>query len=218
MWAAVLALSVALAAHPAAAQPSEGYAWGEGGGETSTPSVSSDDPLRVMGFLGAGIGFRLLANLDPLFEHEFIAPAYLDLGAAVYLPGRELRHGVGLGLTTNLSQDSGSAGQASLTQWVITPSYHLLLPLWRLMGADRDEVQVQIRVGIPLVLGQGLGDTARVDFTIGGELAAAVHYKFLAGFGIYAEANLAVYGGMRDTVHPIVSIDAGFLIDYEVLP
>ena len=214
---AVLALGLATAPSPAAAQD-EGYAWGEGGGSTGR-AASSDDPLRIMAYLGGGLGFRLLANLDPLFDHTFLAPAYLDLGAAVYLPGRELRHGVGLYLSTNLSADNGSNGQAPLTQWAITPSYQLLLPLWRLLeGMDRDELQVQLRFGIPLVFGQGLRDRSRVVFTLGGELAAAIHYKFLAGFGIYAEAQLDVYGGIADTVHPVIAIDAGFLIDYEVLP
>ncbi|MCB9591528.1 MAG: hypothetical protein H6719_02240 [Sandaracinaceae bacterium] len=220
--AAVLALCVASTAVEASAQD-EGYAWGEDGGSTGQ-GASSDDPLRIMGYVGGGVGFRLLANLDcPVFCHSFLAPAYLDLGAAVYLPGREVRHGVGLYLSTGLSQDNGidasSAGQLPLTQWVITPSYQLLLPLWRLLdGMDRDELQVQIRVGIPLVLGQGLGDPGRVDFTFGGELAAAIHYKLLAGFGIYAEVQLDVYGGINDTVHPLVAIDAGLLFDYEVLP
>lgn len=218
MLAAVLALAVGASALPASAQD-EGYAWGEEGGGDTGRSASSEDPLRIMGYLGAGLGFRLLANLDLPFDQNFLAPAYLDLGAAVFLPGNELRHGVGLYLSTNLSQDNGLAGITPLTQWVITPSYQLLLPLWRIVeGMNRDEVQVQIRVGIPLVIGQGLGDTSRVDFTFGGELAAAFHYKFLAGFGIYVEAQLDVYGGMRDTVHPVVALDAGFLIDYEVLP
>jgi len=215
--ACILALCLATASTASAQE--EGYAWGEAGAGSTGQSATTDDPLRIMGYLGAGFGIRLLANLDPIFSHEFITPAYLDVGGAVYLPGREFRHGVGLAVSTGLSADAGGSGQQPLTQWVITPSYQLLLPLWRLTeGADYDEVQLQIRVGIPLVIGAGLGDTSRVDFTFGGELALAVQYKFLAGFGIYAEAQVDVIGGIQDTVHPFIAVDAGFLIDYEVLP
>ncbi len=215
--ACVLALSLATASTVSAQE--EGYAWGEAGAGSTTESASTDDPIRIMGYLGGGLGFRLLANLDMPFEQEFIMPAYLDVGGAVYLPGRGLRHGAGLALSTNLSADAGSAGQLPGTQWVITPSYQLLLPLWRLTDGMRyDELQVQIRVGIPLVIGQGLGDRNLVNFTFGGELAVAFQYKFLAGLGLYVEAQLDVIGGMLDTVHPFIAVDAGFLIDYEVLP
>ncbi|MCA9608583.1 MAG: hypothetical protein KC619_23430 [Myxococcales bacterium] len=215
VWAAVLALSVGASALPASAQD-EGYAWGEeGGGGDTGQSASSDDPLRIMGYLGGGIGFRLLANLD--FGHTFIAPGYLDLGGAVFLPGRELRHGIGLYLSSNLSEDAG--GQTPFSQWSITPSYNLLLPLWRIVdGMTQDDMQVQIRVGVPIVIAQRLGDPEQVNVTFGGELAAAFQYKFLAGFGVYVEAQLDLYGGYDDTVHPIVALDAGFVIDYEVLP
>lgn len=216
--AAVFAISLATTALPVSAQE-ESYAFGGDEGGTTGASSSTEDPLRIMGFLGGGVGFRVLANLDPLFRHSFLTPAYLDVGGALYLPGRELRHGVGLALSTNLSQDEGTSGQRIGTQWVITPSYSLLLPLWRLMDdVDRDEVQLQVRVGIPLVIGQGLGNRNRVDFTFGGELALAVHYKFLAGFGIYLEVQGTMVGGIEDTLHPFVSVDAGFLFDYEVLP
>src|SRR5690606_15419628 len=65
------------------------YAWG------APAAAQPEDPLRIMAYLGGGVGFRLLANLDPPFNHEFLSPAYLELGGAVFLPGAELRHGVG---------------------------------------------------------------------------------------------------------------------------
>jgi len=217
-WATALALSLAMTPALASAQDDQ-YAWGGEEGGSTGETASTDDPIRIMGFLGGGIGFRLLRNLDSPFLQDFVAPAYLDVGGALYLPGRELRFGPGLTVSTNLSEGAGNQGLAVASQWVITPSFNILLPLWRLMdGTDYDEVQIQIRAGIPLVIGQGLGDPNRVDFTFGGELGLAVHYKFLAGFGIYAEAQLVVVGGLRDTVHPLVTLDAGFMIDYEVLP
>ena len=219
--AAILLLASASLIPADAAAQEESYAWGDPG-EGDTPAESGatgDDPLRIVGYIGGGIGFRLLANLDPPFEHSFLTPGYLDLGAAVYLPGRELRHGAGLAVSVNLSNDAGRAGQRAFTQYVLTPSYQILLPLWRIMeGLGYDEVQLQIRAGIPIVIGEGLGDRARVDLAFGGEVALAVHYKFLAGFGLYAEAQVTVIGGLNDTVHPFISVDGGLMFDLEVLP
>lgn len=194
---------------------SGGYAWGE-----DRASEEADDPLRIMAFAGAGFGLRLIRNIDPEFSQEFIAPFYLDLGAAVFLPGAEIRHGFGLALSTNLTADTPSTPYASpaLGQWLITPSYHFLIPLRRVIPElSHDWLHIQGRVGIPLVFSTNLqGDVATV--TAGGELAAAFHFKFLAGLGLYVEANVSVFGGVNDTIHPLLGLDAGLLFDYEVLP
>ncbi len=189
------------------------YAWGAG-------AALPDDPLRIMGFAGAGFGLRLLANLDPPFFQDFLAPAYVEAGAAVFAPGGDVRHGASLGITTNVTQDAGSGGIAPGSQWVITPSYCLLIPLRRLIpDLGHDWLQFQARVGIPIVLGSALGTSnGGVDFSVGGELAAALHFKFLAGLGLYVEAQAAVFGGSSSTVHPLLAFDGGLLIDYEVLP
>ncbi len=202
-----------------AGQARGSYAWG--GNRAAEP----EDPLRIVGYTGAGIGIRLLANLDPPFHQDFVAPAYWELGGAVYFPGAELRHGVGLSFTTNLTPDGTmSGGIQPGSQWVITPSYHLLVPLRRLIpDLGHDWVSIQGRVGIPLVFGAALGGGGGTDFSLGGELAAAVLFKFLAGFGLYVELQAAVFGGGpnptgESTVHPMLGIDGGLLIDYEVLP
>src|SRR5690606_8033089 len=80
------------------------YAWGEG-----SRRAEPEDPLRIMAFLGAGAGFRLVRNIDPEFLQEFVAPGYLDLAAAAFFPGGDIRHGVGLGISTNLTPDSPGA-------------------------------------------------------------------------------------------------------------
>lgn len=204
------------------------YTWGgSADGSAAAAGPSDDDPLRFMGYLGGGIGFRLVRNRDPIFGQDFITPGYLDIGGAVYFPGRELRFGAGLALSTNISQDPGTndAANEPLEQWTLTPSFQLLLPLhYYIDGIDEDMLQVQFRVGVPVVLAApGLGySTTQVTF--GGELAGSLHYKFLAGLGIYLEAQLTVVGGSSTplddapTIHPLISIDAGFLIDYELLP
>ena len=190
------------------------YAWGDG------RRAEPEDPLRIMGFLGAGVGFRLVRNVDPEFTQEFIAPGYLDLGAAVFFPGGDIRHGVGLGITTNLTPDTAGASYSVSAggQWLITPSYHFLLPLRRMLpDLQQDWLHIQGRVGIPLVISSGAGNGGSF-ITVGGEVAGAVHFKFLAGLGLYAEVSVAVYGGSQGTFHPVIGVDGGFMFDYEVLP
>jgi hypothetical protein len=204
---------------PAAAQDDEvpgesraDYAWGEGGGTTG--AVAVDDPLRVMAYAGAGIGARLVRNIDPEFNHEFATPAYLDVGAGIFLPGGDLRHGPALFASTNLTGEYNS-GVESFAQWSITPGYQFLLPFRRLLGMDHDWLHLQGRVGIPLTFSGVGGD---VYVSPGLEVAAALHFKFLARFGLYFEVQGNLYGGFRDTVHPTISGDLGLLFDYEVLP
>ncbi len=195
-----------------AAAQDEGYAWGEeGGGSTGTGSATGEDPLRIQATLGAGVGFRLLRNLD--YNQEFLVPPYIDLGAAVFLPGTELRHGGGIAVSTILLDDDETR---AFQQWALTPSYHLLLPLQRMGVMDQDIVQIQLRVGVPVVFTHVFNSSPNV--TIGGEIGAALFVKFLAGLGVYLEAQGALYGGYNFTFHPVVSVDAGLMFDYEVLP
>ncbi|HEY8429694.1 MAG TPA: hypothetical protein VIL20_15020 [Sandaracinaceae bacterium] len=214
----VLALMLAGASASARAQLDDerpgqargGYAWG-------APAAQPDDPLRVMAYAGAGIGLRLLANLDPPFNHEFLAPAYVELGGLVVLPGGELRHGFGLNVATGVTQDVNSAGIQPLEQWSLTPSYHLVVPLRRLVpDLQYDWLTLMGRFGIPVTLGAALeGDG--VDVSVGAELGGMLLFKFLAGLGLYVEVQVGVYGGSVNTVHPILAIDGGLLWDYEVL-
>jgi hypothetical protein len=197
------------------ADSSGGYAWGEPGGSAA---AEPDDPLRIMGYLGAGVGFRPLRNLDTPFFQEFMSPAYLDLAGVVYLPGGAVRHGVGLGVSTTVSNDA-RVGVRMFQQWALTPAYYLLLPLRRLVPSlGSDWLQFQGHVGIPIVVGTALGSaTGGVDVSVGAELGLGLNFKFLAGLGMYLEINAAAYGGTSNTIHPVLSADAGFVIDYEVL-
>jgi hypothetical protein len=194
--------------------PRGGYAWGEGERATAEP----DDPMRIMAFVGAGAGFRLLRNLDSPFLQDFLTPAFLDLGVAVFLPGAEVRNGAGLTVSANLVSDrgmSGAVGPGPFAQWSFTPSYHLLFPLRRIISDMQDDlVHLQLRLGLPIVVSV---ERSFVDVSVGGELAFAVFAKFLAGLGMYFEAQAGIYGGSDDTIHPILTFDAGFFVDYEVL-
>lgn len=193
----------------------EGYAWGSPGG--NSVADSGEDPLRIQGYLGAGLGFRPLRNLD--FDQAFMSPAYLNLAGVVYLPGRELRHGVGLGISTTLSNDHGTGGVRALQQWAFTPAYYLMVPLRRILpDMEQDLVQIYGHVGIPLVLSSAFGSNGGVNFSVGGELGAGANFKFLAGLGVYFGVQASVYAGSKNTFHPVISADAGLVIDYEVLP
>jgi hypothetical protein len=193
----------------------EGYAWGEGGARAS----DGEDPVRIQAWLGVGAGLRLLRNLDPPFQQDFLVPPYLDLGAAVFAPGTDIRHGGGLTLSMNLMQDV-SNGVLPGEQWAITPSYHLMIPLRRVLSdMQHDLVQLQGRVGVPIVLGTALGSASGgVDVSVGLELGVSAIVKFLAGLGVYLEVQFAIYGGTNNTVHPILTFDGGLVFDYEVLP
>jgi hypothetical protein len=212
----VLVLAATVTTTTARAQDGEegggGYAWGEGGGESSVRPALPEDPLRIMAYAGAGVGFRLVRNLD--FMQEFLTPAYLDFGAAVYLPGQEFHHGVGLAVSTGLVDDVGEVDAGA--QWAFTPAYQILLPFQRLLGMDYDMFQLQGRFGVPIVVSGT--NSGGVNVSVGLELGVAFQFKFLAGLGIYVEVQADIYGGSNDTVHPIIALDGGLLFDYEVLP
>lgn len=225
----VVVSSLAVGSATARAQSDEvagdargGYAWGSGGGSAAP---AGEDPLRIQAFAGFGAGVRPLRNLDQPFQQQFATPLYIDVGGAVFLPGGDLRHGAGLTVSTNVSDDPSSSdpmdavSTRALTQWSLTPSYHLLLPLWRwLPDMEHDILQIQGRLGVPLVVGSSLSGDGSVDFALGVEVGAAINWKLLAGLGVYAEIQATIYGGQSDTLHPVISMDIGLLFDYEVLP
>ena len=189
-----------------------GYAWGEGGGESSVRPAVGEDPLRIMAYAGVGVGARFVKNID--FMQDFLVPPYMDFGAALYFPGLEYHHGVGLAVSTGLMRDGTEVDAGA--QWAFTPAYQILLPFQRLLGMDYDMFQLQGRVGIPIVVTATNSSGAVVS--VGLELGVAFQFKFLAGLGLYAEVQADIYGGSNDTFHPIIAVDGGFLFDYEVLP
>lgn len=191
----------------------EGYAWGEG----ARAAPTGEDPLRIQGFAGVGVGARLLRNLDSPFEQDFFVPLYMDFGAAIFAPGAEVRHGASLTISTNLMADAGSNPVLAGEQWAITPSYVAMIPLYRLMpelGADL--IQLHGRLGVPIVFAPGLVTDA-LDISVGLEVGISGLFKFLAGMGAYVEVQFAFYGGTGGTIHPMLLFDAGLAIDYEVL-
>ncbi|MBZ0115411.1 MAG: hypothetical protein K8H88_00345 [Sandaracinaceae bacterium] len=189
-----------------------GYAWGEGPSGPSAVALGPEDPLRILAWAGAGLSVRLIKNLD-FGQDSQLAPGYLQLGGAVFFPGRDFRHGVGLGIAANLTAD---ASVQPMTQWVLAPTYHVLVPLRYMLGdTTHDWLTLHGQLGVAL----GVSPAFAIGLTAG----FGVIFKFLAGLGLYADLHFELYGGGADAlgnpaVHPIVSLDGGLVFDYEVLP
>ena len=179
-----------------------GYAWQE------EETVGPTQPSRIVATLGGGSGLRLVINSD--FDQQSFAPAYIDATAAFVLPGaRRWRHGLGLGISTNITSDgSESIGVDAFAQITFAPTY---LAYWR-FGEDW---VVTAHAAVPL----GFSSDGEVGQNLLGlDVGAGLGFYILAGFGLYAEASVTTWLGSLQTVHPILNYEGGFLIDYEVLP
>lgn len=183
-----------------------GYAWEEGGDLPPVASSAAHRDAFVWGTIGAGGTMRLYYDPD-LLHQDIAAPVYLQLRGAYFFDGEgDLQHGVGLGIATNLTPDPTDLAVADgfyeLGQWTFAPSY--FLRVW-----IDDALQVQAHVGLPL----GLSGAYQ---TVGVELGGGVQYKFLSGFGIYADVLFSTYFALF--AQPMLSADLGLVFDYEVLP
>ena len=223
VFVAAALLAFGALARPAAAQVDdelaggsrEGREWGE-----APPESQVDDPVRIMVNLGSGFGLRLNPNEE--FGTETLAPVNLHLGSAIFLPGRDIRHGLHLGVTTNVIDDgTTSSNIPAFNQYVVTPSYVLLVPLKYMLGGTADWMHIQGRFGVPLAFGAQQGNTDAANtfvFSPGLEVAGAFHFKFLSGLGLYFEATASAFYGVADNIFALVSLELGLLWDYELLP
>jgi hypothetical protein len=166
------------------------------------PSVD-EEPARYVATLGAGIPLRLTTDDD--YGQDTFAPAYSDLLAGYVFAGQgTFRHGLGLGMSLNLSRDGGySEPVYSAEQLAVMPAYLL----YAAMGRD---VFGMAHLGVPFVV--------TADRTFGVEVAAAAGYRLLAGLGLFAELALGAFVGSGSTLNPVVALEAGLFLDYEVLP
>ena len=120
-----------------------------------------------------------------------------------------LQHGLVLGVATNLVGDGNygylpsgvPAGVDGFYQWTLMPSY--VARLW-----FDDWVQLTGRVGV----GATLSELSNFGFEVG--VGAIV--KFVAGVGLYAEASFM--GVVANDFHPIIGLEGGLVVDYEVMP
>lgn len=162
--------------------------------------------LHLMGALALGRGirfnnpYRLATPLGDDAESLSLSATYLDvaLSAALGDPNG-LQHGGSLHFSVALE---------GVPQEVVTPSYLLLhrLPPRLLAFA---------RAGLPVVL--------EPDLNLGYELAVGGAYLFTAGLGVTAELVGDVFYGAATqdealTAIPMLSLQVGAFVDFEVLP
>ena len=168
----------------------------------SAQAQSVQEPERYFGALSSGAGLRLARNVD--FGQSAFAPAYVDALAGYVFPGGALRSGFGLGASIAYTDDGGYTEPViAFEQLVLMPAYLLryeLSPDWTVLAHS----------GIPIVVAGGPN--------CGLELAGALGYRFLAGFGAFAELGFDTFIGTATTFHPIATLELGVFIDYEVLP
>lgn len=163
---------------------------------------SADGPERYLGALSSGAGLRLARNVD--FGQSVLVPAYIDVLAGYVLPGGALRSGFGLGASIAYTDDGGYTEPViALEQLVLMPAYLLRYEL------DLDWT-VLAHAGVPIVVAGGP--------SFGLEVAGALGYRFLAGFGGFAELGFDTFIGTSKTFHPLVTLELGVFVDYEVLP
>jgi hypothetical protein len=201
---------VALASQRALAQTEE-KAQGEGLtlAEEKALRALSRPPryyFRLMGSLMVGEGirfnnpYRLQTQLGDDAESLSLTAAYVDLGGAVMLgPPDGIQHGGALRFSMSME---------GVPQQVLTPSYQILV-----RGGRR--VMAYGRLGTPVII--------EPDPNVGLEAAVGGGWFFTAGLALTAElvGDLFYGAGTREvkfTTIPVVSMQLGLTVDYEVFP
>lgn len=167
-------------------------------------SASTDASLpRFIAGVSAGLPLRITRNVD--LAQSATAPLFTDLLAGyVFRGASRFQHGVGLGVSLNLSADGGfTEPVAGTEQFVMMPTYLLA---W---NPDPDVFGLG-HAGLPLAVA---GTNA-----FGLELGFALGYRWLAGTSTFAELGFDVFRGVGGTLHPSLSLELGVLFEYEVLP
>jgi len=143
--------------------------------------------------------YRLETVLGDDAESLSLTATYLDLSAgAAFGPPDRLQHGAAL---------HASFALHGIPQEVLTPSYVAMMRWtpFRFHG----------RIGTPIVL--------EPDANVGGEIAAGAAWLLSAGLGVGLELCASLFYGAATydrtvTAIPIVSLQGGLAVDYEILP
>lgn len=196
LTAGVLLLCSVCASRPAGAQLD--------GDEPAAEPVADSAALLPHYVLTASVGVPLRLTRRDTFDQRRFAPLFFDaLAGYVFASSRGFAHGAGLGFSLNLTEDGGFTEPVGpLQQFVLMPAYLLRAQL-------HPDLFALGHVGLPISLNAGT--------SVGLELAAALGYRLLAGFGTYAEAGLDAFGGGDNTLHLGFSLELGVFLDYEVL-
>lgn len=179
----------------------------------SEPEVEEPaQPPRILASLGGGSSLRIVQDLD--YQQRRVAPGFIDASGAFVFGGAGIfRHGVSLTISLAVSGDGGLAeGFDPGSQFALTPAYLAYLRLsedWDVFG----------HIGPSFAYTTNASTAGGTTATsVGLEVGVGGAFMVLAGLGIYAEGTHAIYLGSADTIHPILSVEAGLMIDYEVLP
>jgi hypothetical protein len=160
------------------------------------------DPARYLALGSAGLPVRLTVNDE--YGQDRLGASFVDLMGGYVFPGGSYRHGVGLGVSWNIGHDGGyEAPIYTADQWVIMPAYLGYIPLGR-------DALVLGHVGLPIVVSGGSG--------LGLEVGAALAYHVVAGAGLFAELDVTGYAAGDAGATLLMSMEAGILLNYEVLP
>lgn len=160
--------------------------------------------LFATAMVGEGMRFnnpyRLSKQLGKSGESLSLTAPYADIAAGItFGPPDGLQHGFSFALSEALS---------GVPQTVLTPSY---VALYR--GPHR--YMLFGRVGVPILLSP--------DANAGFEIAFSGAYFLTAGMGVSASiVGSGFYGAgtreVRAAFYPLLSAQAGIIVDYEVLP
>lgn len=172
-----------------------------------TPIAGSDSYFQGFGSLGLGKGlrfnnpYRLATPLGDTAESLSVSATYYDIGLGVVRgPERGLAHGAVLHL---------SIAAQGVRQEVLSLSY---AGLYRVADG---RAWLMARAGVPVIL--------EPDLSGGLEIGASAAYLVTAGLGVQGEAIGSFYYGAGTfdrsvTLIPVVSLQLGVFVAYEVLP
>jgi hypothetical protein len=161
-------------------------------------------PARYLATWSLGAPLRITQQDD--YGQDLLAPIFTDglVGYVFESSARRFRHGAGLGVSVNLSDDGGYAEPIYAGEQVaLMPAYLLYADL----GID---LFGKAHLGVPVVITGGT--------TAGVEVGASLGYRLLAGLGVFTELFVDAFAGAGSTLHPTVGLELGLFLDYEVLP
>jgi len=172
-----------------------------------TPLPGAESYWHGFGSLSLGKGlrfnnpYRLSTQLGDTPESLSLTAAYYDIGLGfVHGPAHGLSHGAVLHL---------SIAAQGIPQEVLSVSYTALTRL------DNGRSLLFGRAGIPITL--------EPDLSAGLEAAVGTAYMITAGLGVQGELIGSLYYGAATqdrsvSTIPVLSLQLGLFIDYEVLP
>ena len=148
----------------------------------------------------------LRLTVEDNYGQERLGATFVDLLAGYVLPGAAMswRHGFGVGVSWNIGHDGGYIAPIyTADQIALMPAYLGYLQL------ERDLILLS-HVGLPIVVRGGVGP--------GLELGASLLFHVFAGAGVFAELDLAGFAAGDASVSVLASLEAGIMLNYEVLP